>query len=67
MPIVQWPLRGGVPDYHKNHPEENDYEHYKHYGFTGQDGKMVYRRSQKRADESVNYQQFTELKDGKYR
>ncbi|RZC41501.1 uncharacterized protein BDFB_003719 [Asbolus verrucosus] len=60
---VHWPL----PEYHKNDPGGNDYEHYKHYGFTGEDGKMVYGRSQKRADESVNYQQFTELKDGKIR
>ncbi|XP_063905010.1 uncharacterized protein LOC135124076 [Zophobas morio] len=63
----QWTLDAGVPEYHKNHPGENDYEHYKHYGFTGRDGKMVYGRSQKRADKSVNYQQFTELKDGKFR
>ncbi|XP_044265095.1 uncharacterized protein LOC123011627 isoform X2 [Tribolium madens] len=67
VPLVQWPLRGGVPDYRKNHPEENDYEHYKHYGFIRPDGKMVYGWPQKRADESVNYQQFTELKDGKIR
>ncbi|EFA06462.1 hypothetical protein TcasGA2_TC009345 [Tribolium castaneum] len=67
VPLVQWPLRDGVPDYRKNRPEENDYEHYKHYGFIRPDGKMVYGRPQKRADKSVNYQQFTELKDGKIR
>lgn len=59
---VHWPHHQAIPDYNKNQPEENNY---KHYGFTGPDGKMVYERFQRLADKSENYQQFSGPKGGK--